>query len=309
MFSMKPPRKLRSPVGRIVREAAQHEEQAHEDRQLEEQRQAAADRVDAVLAVQRHHLGLQLLVVALVLRLQLLQLGRDLLHAAHRAHLDDRERQDREPHDDGQGDDRPGPRQSRDVLDAEEQAVERVLERAENVGERHVHRGVTGSTGSCREKGWQWLSRRSASSEPRSGAVRADRLLGVARAAGLEAARGRAAGHERVHDEAPERRSGASSSQSATRLTPALPAARAASSRTSASSQSEPLLGQRLGEARAGDDHEIDVGREARCARARTASRRSRLTRLRSTAPPTLRETVRPTRGSPRRRPGSRANA
>ena len=54
------------------------------------------------------------------------------------------------------------------LLDAEEEPVEQILERGENAAEDDVHRGLTGSTGSCCENGWQWLSRRSASSEPRS---------------------------------------------------------------------------------------------------------------------------------------------
>jgi hypothetical protein len=91
-----------------------------------------------------------------------------ILHAAHRAHLDHCQRQDRQAHDHRQHDDRPRPREPGDALDAEQQSVQGVLERREDAGEDD-HRGITGSTGSWCEKGWQRLSRRSAISEPRSG--------------------------------------------------------------------------------------------------------------------------------------------
>src|SRR6185312_11655068 len=137
--------------------------------------------------------------------------------------------------------------------------------------------------------------------------VHADRLLGVARAAGLEAAGRRPAGHERVHDEAPQV-DGAEQQPERDPPHAALPLARSASSRTSVSSQSSrspASASARPGRATITRSTSEDSPGVTRAA----ASRRRRLTRLRSTAPPTLRETVRPTRGSAAPEEGSRANA
>ena len=62
--------------GDVLVGVAQHPEQREEDRQLEQQGQAARQRVDLVLLVELHGLFVELLAVALVLRLDLLDLGR-----------------------------------------------------------------------------------------------------------------------------------------------------------------------------------------------------------------------------------------
>ena len=119
---------------------------------------------------------------------------------------------------------------------------------------------------------------RSASSSARSGRWRGRRARARAR---------RSATH----------RSAPSSSQSAMRLTPGSRRRALASSRSSASSQS--TRSSASASARPG---RATITRSTSAASPGVtradASRRCRLTRFRSTAPPTLRETVRPTRGS-----------
>jgi hypothetical protein len=59
-----------------------------------------------VLLVEGHELFVHLLAIALVLGLELLDLGLYPLHLAHRLRLLDRQRQEDHPHEDGQQDDR-----------------------------------------------------------------------------------------------------------------------------------------------------------------------------------------------------------
>ena len=84
----------------VVRvEPAQHVEQAEEDRDLQEHRKAAHQRVGLLLPVELHHLFLERLPVTLVLLLQLLDLGLERLHRPLRPDLLDEDREQ----------DRPGP--------------------------------------------------------------------------------------------------------------------------------------------------------------------------------------------------------
>ena len=129
------PRKLGSPLAASsVRElvAAQQVEERHEDRQLEEQRHAGGERVDLVLLVERHHLPLLALAVVLVLLLDLLDLRLVRLQRAHRADLLQRQRQDRQPGDDRQQDDRDPPADPDVVVEEGEDRVGDVDQRLED---------------------------------------------------------------------------------------------------------------------------------------------------------------------------------
>ena len=81
-----------------VGEAVEHPVEDDEDRHLQQQRQAAAHRVDVVLLVELHHLLVELLPVVLVLRLQLLHLRLEPLHGHHRPGALERQRGE-EDHD------------------------------------------------------------------------------------------------------------------------------------------------------------------------------------------------------------------
>jgi len=96
----------------------------YEDRDLCQQRQAGAERIDVVLGVELHHLLVEALLVVLVLGLQVLDLGRQVAQRLHGAELLDGEREKDDPHHDGQGDDRKAP--------AEPQSVEEGDDRIEN---------------------------------------------------------------------------------------------------------------------------------------------------------------------------------
>ena len=81
-----------------------HDEQ---ERHLEEERQAAGQRADAALLEQLLLGDPRLHGVALVAALDLLDLGLEELHPALRDELAAVERDDHDPDDEGQGDDRP----------------------------------------------------------------------------------------------------------------------------------------------------------------------------------------------------------
>ena len=86
--------------------SGEHAVERQEDRELEHQRQAPAQRVDLVLLVELHHLFVELLAVpTLVLGLEGLDLRLQLLHLLHRARLLDRQRQHHQPDGCGQQDD------------------------------------------------------------------------------------------------------------------------------------------------------------------------------------------------------------
>ncbi len=92
-------------------EALEHVEEAEEDRDLEEHRKAAHERVGLFLPVELHHLLLERLPVTLVLLLQLLHLGLERLHRPLRLDLLDEDREQDHPDGDHQEEDRqdPGP--------------------------------------------------------------------------------------------------------------------------------------------------------------------------------------------------------
>ena len=89
-----------------VLDLAQRLVQRDEDRHLGQERQATPERVDLVLLVELHQLFVELLLVVLVLRLQLLHLGLRPLHGDHRLRLLGGEREEDQPHHDGEHDDR-----------------------------------------------------------------------------------------------------------------------------------------------------------------------------------------------------------
>ncbi len=121
----------------LERVALKQLKEREEDRELEQQRPARGQRVDLVLAVERHHLALQAFLVALVLLLQRLELGRVLLQVAHRADLLDRERQDQQARDEGESDDRHAPGDADVIAEEEEHGLGRVDQRLQDVGEHH----------------------------------------------------------------------------------------------------------------------------------------------------------------------------
>ena len=89
----------------------------HEERQLQEQREARGQRVDLVLLVEAHDLLLLALLVLLVALLDPLHLRRQPLERLHRADLLEGQRQDREPYHDRQADDRHPPSEPQLVVE------------------------------------------------------------------------------------------------------------------------------------------------------------------------------------------------
>ena len=87
----------------------QHPVERDEHRDLHQDRQAAAQRVDLLLLVHLHHLDLQLLLVVRVLLLQRLQLRPDHLHLRHRARARVVQRIEHALDDDREQHDRPAP--------------------------------------------------------------------------------------------------------------------------------------------------------------------------------------------------------
>ena len=143
-------------VGRAVGdllEAVEHPEQAEEERGLQQDRQARAERVGPGPLVEVHRLlrhrltGVGVLLV-LVLGLDLLHLGLDELHPPRGVDLLDEQRDHRGPHHHHEADDGQRPRHARVGRDAEdvgEQPVPAVqdprddpLERVDQVTETHV---------------------------------------------------------------------------------------------------------------------------------------------------------------------------
>src|SRR3954447_14122674 len=98
-------------VGDLGLEARRTEqlEQGQEERQLERQRQAGPERVDLLPLVEGHDLLVHALPVALVALLDLLDLRLELLEPLHRLHALERERQDHDPDREREQDDRPAP--------------------------------------------------------------------------------------------------------------------------------------------------------------------------------------------------------
>ena len=118
--------------------AAQQRVDGDEERDLEQERKAGGERVDAVLLVEREHLALLALAVVLVLLLDGLELRRHQLHPAHRLDPLQRQRQRERPHGQRQADDRQAPAQAdrlREELDDRLGEVDERLEDDED-GER-----------------------------------------------------------------------------------------------------------------------------------------------------------------------------
>src|SRR5918996_1860019 len=90
---------------RLVRIAPKDRIQSDEHGHLKEEREAPAQRVDLVLLVQLHDLFVELLPVPLVLLLQRLDLGLDLLHLVHRSGLLQREGDQDDPNGQREKDD------------------------------------------------------------------------------------------------------------------------------------------------------------------------------------------------------------
>src|SRR5918995_1008614 len=86
----------------LVGQPSHHVVEDREDRRLDEQRQAAAHRVDLVLLVEAHQLFVELLPVVLVLHLQPADLGLQPLHLDHRARALEGQRRRDDHHDAGQ---------------------------------------------------------------------------------------------------------------------------------------------------------------------------------------------------------------
>ena len=150
----------------------QQEEEGHEHRQLQHEREARGERVHLVLLVELHRLLLQALLVVLVLGLDLLDLRLESAQRVHRADLLDRQRQDQEPHDHRERHDRPSPAEAGVVVQPLDHPVGRVDQRLEDVRERKVHRNRRCSlTGSYPPwlNGLQRSSRQPASTVPRNG--------------------------------------------------------------------------------------------------------------------------------------------
>ena len=131
---------VRGVIGDHARRSCQGLVEGEQDRQLEEERQTAAEHVHAVLAVERGRLLADLPLVALVLALDLPDQRLHPLHLLLGANLADEQRGEQGPDDDGQDDDR-----QRQIV--EEELVEspiRALKRGEVVagGLRPRSRGI-----------------------------------------------------------------------------------------------------------------------------------------------------------------------
>ena len=99
--------------------------EGEQDRQLEDDRKAAAELVDAVLLVERHRLFRDLLAVALVLALQLANERLHPLHLLLRADLAHEERREDGADDDREDDDRQREVEERELVQEDQQVEER----------------------------------------------------------------------------------------------------------------------------------------------------------------------------------------
>ena len=170
-----------------------------QDRELQEEREATAQGVHPRLLVQLHRLFLDLGLVALELLLQLLDLRLDRLHRLHRLDLLHAEgEQDHLDHD-GEDDDRQAVVADQ-VVDLREDPSDRVQEPLEDAQCEHQAPApsgwrVTSSYGRLADPvdatGAERIAPQDAprrERRPTDGAVLADRILGVVRARGVEAA-------------------------------------------------------------------------------------------------------------------------
>ena len=114
--------------------------QREQDGERDQRRQAARQRIDLVLFVQRHRRGVERLRILLELRLQLFDQRLELLHLGHRAELHVRKRPDEDTND--QRDDDQAQAVGRDHrVDRREEVAhaldQRVEDRRREVGEEH----------------------------------------------------------------------------------------------------------------------------------------------------------------------------
>ena len=153
-------------------DATEHLVEDDEDRCLHEDRHTPTERVDAVLLVEGHHLGVQALAVVLVLRLQLLELRLMTLHLQHRTGALQGQRGRHRHHDDREDDD--GAAVAVGGLEEQaEEAGDRFEEPFEDAGgeDSEVHEmPLAGGTGSYPwpPHGWQRARRRIDRRRPRS---------------------------------------------------------------------------------------------------------------------------------------------
>src|SRR5215207_4714719 len=117
----------------------QHRVHRDQDRELQQHRPAARERVDPVLLVELHDLFLLTLLVPLVLPLDLLDLRLHDLHVLHRPDLLDAERQQDQADHDGEQDDRDAVVRD-EVVDLRDHPAEGVEQRLPR-GERDHRRG------------------------------------------------------------------------------------------------------------------------------------------------------------------------
>ena len=180
--------------------ALEHVVERDEDRDLEQQRQAGSQRVDLVLLVELHHRLLLSLLVVLVLLLDLLELRLQLLHRPHRADLLHRDRQDREPDDEHQRDDRRPPAEVEAVVEEDDDLLgdlgeDRCDWQAHRLAALRVPWSGGAEQGSLGQRIEPAVAEGVASQDPPSGQDHAakrpelaDRLLGVGRAGRVVAA-------------------------------------------------------------------------------------------------------------------------
>ncbi len=127
----------------LALEALEDVEERDEDRDLEDDRQARRGRVDLVLAVELHQLLVLPLLVVLPALLDLLHLRRMRLEVLHRVDLPHRHRDEHEPDEHDERDDRPRPREPCGRVEPLEEVGEEVLDRPERVRPRRRSRAHT----------------------------------------------------------------------------------------------------------------------------------------------------------------------
>ena len=111
------------------------------DRELQQHREAPAERVHLVLLVELHRRDVELLAVGPVLQLQLLDLGLELPHLVHRPHRLRGEREEQHLHEHREQDDREAPVVD-DVLEPAHHVEQDAREERERAGHRAVVDGA-----------------------------------------------------------------------------------------------------------------------------------------------------------------------
>ena len=286
------------------------------------EREAGAQGIDLVLLVELHHLLVLALLVVLVLRLQRLDLRRERLQALHRLELLERQREQRRADHDRQRDDRDAPRQADVSWKNVEDRLEDIDQRLEDVRE-DGHGSADASRARRRAEQALRLDGIEAAVAPRVAAQQPPRRRGRARAvcrtAGSPARRRpssvgsylQRARKQRRDDALVDAAIGATATPARAAHDAAPPAATAVAPDELSERAANALEPVALGElARLGPRHDHEVVAAGSSSRQRpNASRSRRLTRLRSTAPPTLRETdsAEPRRSASSPRAGTRS--